>query len=500
MRHPRRGARAALILLPLVLVAGTARLSPQAASAQGGGTIGYGSKLFGRLTADTPELAYSFSGTAGDLVEIRARNWVGTVRPAATLLAPDGQTLAASNPDPFAPDPQDATLALVLPQTGVYLLLVSAEAGTSGEFLLTLQGRGPMPSTPLFYGQGVEVAVSLNPQPLYLAFDAQDCPTILTVTNLSEGRPFTFPYAVKVRNEQGRVIALLLGGDALEDRLVVAPLSGRYEVEVLSEDPAQAGTVHLLVSCADQAPGCLGTDGGAPPATGEACPTCFDEETCAGFEVSVSHGGDTTYTFTWPPVEGAAQYVFRVLDASGALLEDSAIALEGVTRHTYTLPLDALGRGPFTAVVSAGPAPDGGYLCLDETPFTADDVPTPCNLTVAAHVVPGAPRVAVVEWTPIPDAAAYLIHVYAYSDDGGLIGIRVLTVPGDTATYHLSDIFPAAYARFQLKVGAYSEATGGGAFADMPRGFLCSGTTDVTFEPVDPLDRGPVEWGPAVED
>ena len=126
MRHPRRGARAALILLPLVLVAGTARLSPQAASAQGGGTIGYGSKLFGRLTADTPELAYSFSGTAGDLVEIRARNWVGTVRPAATLLAPDGQTLAASNPDPFAPDPQDATLALVLPQTGVYLLLVSA--------------------------------------------------------------------------------------------------------------------------------------------------------------------------------------------------------------------------------------------------------------------------------------------------------------------------------------------------------------------------------------
>jgi len=64
-------------------------------------------------------------------------------------------------------------------------------------------------------------------------------------------------------------------------------------------------------------------------------------------------------------------------------------------------------------------------------------------------------------------------------------------VPGDATTYHLEGVFPADYSRFRIKVDAYSEATGGGAFGDMPQGFLCSGGTDIEFP-----KTGPVEWGP----
>ncbi|MEP0764587.1 MAG: hypothetical protein HRF48_17780, partial [Chloroflexota bacterium] len=269
MRQWPGWGRAALTVLLIGIIAGTVLAQRPVADAQGGGSISYGSKVLGRVSADLPEVMYSFNGTAGDLIQVRAKNWVGTLDPQMTLLAPDGQNAGSSTRSPFAVESQDATLALFLPQTGVYMLLVSAESGTSGQFLLTLQGRGAVIATPLLYGQGLDVTVPLNPQPQYFAFETEDCPTVFTVANLSEGQPFTFPFMVKVRNAQGTLIALLYGGDAVEDRLVLPARSGRYEVEVLSEDPQQQGTIHLLVSCADQAPGCIGgVAGGAAGATG----------------------------------------------------------------------------------------------------------------------------------------------------------------------------------------------------------------------------------------
>lgn len=498
MRHHRTGIRTAVIALLVMIVAGIAAPHPQALQAQGGGTIGYGSMLFGRITADMPEVLYSFSGAAGDLVEVRARNWVGTVIPRATLFAPDGQPAAASELTPFAVDPQDAYLALFLPQAGVYVLQVGAEPGTTGEFVLTLHGRAPVIATPLAYNQGVDVAIPQNPPLQYFAFDAQDCPTTLTVTNLSDGQPFTFPYAVRVRNSQGRLIALLLGGDAIEDRLLVPARSGRYEVEVWSDDPQAAGTVHLLVSCGDQTPGCVTFSAPAVPgetgATVEDCPPCIGEDPgpCADFAITVTPQEGNTFLFEWTPVEGAEWYIFQILDVWDALLEDSPRILEGETSNTYTVRPEDVGRGPFRVIVLAGPAgPGGGYLCTADAVFTLDEGTETCeSLMVAAHIVPGPARAAVVEWSAAPGAGAYLIHIYAYAEDDGLIGIRVLVAPGDTLTYHLSDVFPPDYDRYQIRVDAYAEAIGSGAFGDMPTGYLCSGTTDIQFEPA-----GPVHWG-----
>lgn len=501
MRQWPGWGRAALTVLLIGIIAGTVLAQRPVADAQGGGSISYGSKVLGRVSADLPEVMYSFNGTAGDLIQVRVKNWVGTLDPQMTLLAPDGQNAGSSTRSPFAVESQDATLALFLPQTGVYMLLVSAESGTSGQFLLTLQGRGAVIATPLLYGQGLDVTVPLNPQPQYFAFETEDCPTVFTVANLSEGQPFTFPFMVKVRNAQGTLIALLYGGDAVEDRLVLPARSGRYEVEVLSEDPQQQGTIHLLVSCADQAPGCVG--GGVSGAAGAdlgvaaECPPCFSEdfggELCDDFEVTATHEGDSTYSFTWPAVEGAEWYIFYILDAWGVMLADSPVMLEGETSNLYAIHPADLGRGPFTAHVNAGSGMEiGTFLCVDEVQFSFDGPVPECSIDVRVDIVPGEERRAVASWTAAPGAAAYMIHVYAYADDGGLIGIRVLTVPGDATTYHLGEVFPADYSRFQINVRAYSEATGGGAFGDMPQGFLCGGSADVEFP-----KAGPVEWGPA---
>lgn len=492
----RQWIRAILVTLLIAGVLVTA--SGSRSQAQGGGTLVYGSKVFGSVLGDMPTVIYSFSGSAGDLVQVRIRNWVGTLDPRIDLVAPDGQTLTSSPDDPFAEDHLEAALALFLPQPGVYLLLVSGENGTTGQFLLKLQGRAAVPAAPLVTGQAVDVNISPNPAPQYYTFEAQTCPTVLTVANLGDGEPFTFPFIVRLRSAQGREIAQLVGGDALEDRVMVAPSSGRYEVEVGSNDPLTQGAVRLLITCADQAPGCIPGSLGIAGAAGGVgdCPSCFSDEfggeLCAAFEVTASLDGGTA-SFTWPPVEGAEYYIFSIIDAASTLLMDSPIMLEGGTSHSYIFNPADLPRGPFTAIVSAGSEGEG-YLCMDDAAVSFDGTTTEqCSgLSVGADVVPGAARVAVAHWSAAPGAGAYLIHVYAYADDGGLIGIRVLNAPGDATTYHLEGVFASDYNRFSIRVAAYREATGGGAFGDMPQGYLCDGGIDVEFEPT-----GPVQWGPA---
>lgn len=487
---------APIFVLAIVLVTLTSISSTQA---QIGGAIGYGSSVFGSVTAPGQSLTYSFNGSVGDFVQITLKNWTGTIDPLLNLAAPDEEASFTSANHPLSDDPLQAYLSLFLPQTGIYSLHISGEGNTTGEFILKLQGHGVMPSTELLYGENREVNIPVDPSEQYYSFEAQGCPTILTVANMSGGLPFTFPFYIAVRDQQGGEIAQLYGGDALEDRLTLAANSGRYHLIVSSDDPQTSGSIRLLVSCADQAPPCLAGSLANTPA-GSLCRPCFDEdfggEECADFNLEVARSGGMA-TFTWSPVADAGWYIFSIIDASGSLLADSPRLIEGATSHVYTFNPADLPRGPFTATVSAGSEDDDpGYLCIAEVSinFEGDTTETCAGLTVGVDVVPGEGRVAVAHWNTAPGAAAYLMHVYAVASDGSLIGIRVFTVPGDTASYHLADVFPADYDHFQIRVAAYAAASGGGAFGDMPQGYLCDGTADIAFEP-----QGPVHWGPAAK-
>ncbi len=456
--------------------------------AQIGGTIGYGSSVYGSITAAGQSLTYSFNGSAGDLVQAAIRNWTGTLDPRLDLTAPDGQIISGSGNHPFSDDPLAASLSLYLPQTGIYSLRISGEGSTSGDFILKFQGRSGISPTPLVFGQPLDVSILESPMPQYYAFETQDCPTVFVVTNLSDGQPFTFPFSVHVFNPIGTQIAQLYGGDAVEDRLILQPNSGRYEVIVNSDDPQTQGMIQLLVSCLDQAPGCVGS---GQAASADGCPLCFgDGEQCAALDVTYTLDG-LTAIFSWGEVEGADWYIFSILDASGALVADSARMVE-TPGNTYTFNPDDLFRAPFTVIVTAGSEDPATTIdCIDEVtiPFEGMTSETCSGISVGVDVIPGEARAAVVHWSAVADAQAYLIHVYAV-DGGGLIGIRVLTVPGDATTYHLNDVFPSEYQQFEIRVAAYSEAAGGGAFGDMPQGFLCDGGATAEFEPL-----GPVHWG-----
>ncbi len=433
---------------------------------------------------------YSFTGNAGDLVQATARNWVGTLNPHLDLVGPDGQIADVAASSLLTEDSLEASLSLFLPQTGIYMLLVSAEGGTIGEYMLKLQGRGAVDATPLVYGQGVTATLPANPERQYYAFEAEDCPTAFIVANLAEGQPFTFPFMVTLRNEGGDTIALLRGGDALEDRAILAPLSGRYEVALDSDDPAATGAVFLLITCLDQAPGCI--TGGA---NGGLCDpiSCYESGLCGDFQVTVTPEGGGVMTFTWPALEGAQWYIFSIIDATGALLADSPIMLVDETSHTYIVRPEDAERGPFTAFVQAGgETMDEGLRCTDSVPFSLAGATTDAcrGIDIHADVIPADDRQIALSWSAAPGAGVYLIHVYAY-DIGGLIAIRILDVPGSITTYHLSDLFPAGYNRFHLRVAAYEAPEGGGDSGDMPTGYLCDGGIDVEFAP------RPTEWSPA---
>lgn len=310
------------LVVGVVMLTGVASPPNRISHAQTGELLEYGASVRGSISPEAPLAMYNFNGNIGDLVHVDVRGLTNGFDPTVDLIGPDQQPLASSQYNRLAVNSRNVNIGLFLPQSGTYTLMVGGMNGTTGDFVLRLQGRAPVVSTPLTYGQAVQVTVPQNAPPQFYTFDAQDCPTILSVINLSGGQPFTFPYVVKVRNQQGQDVALLRGGDAQGDRVTVAPLSGHYEVEVLSDDPALEGAITLLVSCAEAQPGCQPAGGeGEASAGGEGvavaegpscvgCPTCpedlLNEPVCPDMDVRILVGD--RFLPIWNTVPGADHY------------------------------------------------------------------------------------------------------------------------------------------------------------------------------------------------
>jgi hypothetical protein len=458
--------------------------------AQGGGTIGYGSRVFGSIPAPAQTVAYSLTGTAGDLVQATARTWTGTLAPQLDLVAPDGTTLTSSTA-PFLDVAPAAHVSALLPQTGVYTLRIGGAGETTGDFILNLAGRAPTPATTLSLGEPVDVAVPLAPPDQLFRFDAGACPTVFTLTNLSDGLPFTFPFYAEVYDPQGTRMAALTGGNAIEDRVVVPADSGSYLVVVRSDDPATQGSIRLLVTCLEDAPPCA--TGGAPASAAD-CPPCVGDDLadCELLDVQYRVSG-LTVQFVWNAVDGADWYIFSISDAFGTMLADSAILLEGVTSHMYTFQPADLVRGPFTARVVAGSESGGSQVdCIDEVPVILDDQPadTCRRLAVTVTELPGPERAVVISWSPFAGAETYQIAVIALPDGAEPFTFAVGDVPGSVNSRHIGG-FLNWVDRYRVRiVGSYETTDASGN----PTVAFCAGETEFAFDP-----QGPVDWGPAIE-
>jgi hypothetical protein len=450
MTHKRTyWIRQALIALAFIsLVLGMARVPAQTTLAQSGGVLGYGSKVSGSITVDAPMVTYSFKGSPGDLVTVIADTWTGALNLQLDLIAPDGLRLSQSMQNVPGGDVMGAYLSAELPDAGVYLLRVSGVDGSTGDFLLTLLGRSAVASTPLVFGQSVDVTIPQNAPSQFFTFEAEDCPTTLVVTNLSPGQPFTFPFVAKVRDQRGQDVALLRGGEQTEDWVTVAPRSGTYEVEVLAVDPALSGSVRLLVTCSGDNPGCTGQPGIAGIPGGE-CRPCPDPNDlvpgggCPDLNLSVQQGLHmaAATTVSWdamPGADGYAVYVYGQTSGGGEVYLTHAEWTPGnPTEFTWILPVPGYTGYRFVLQVLVG----DGVICTQEVSLDLELTEMQCpDLGLTGAITDAAVNAVTLNWAAGLDADSFDLVLNSIID-GTEIFSGVLTVPGDATSYAF-DHFP----------------------------------------------------------
>ncbi|MBI5960453.1 MAG: hypothetical protein HY866_17055 [Chloroflexi bacterium] len=430
------------ILMAAAAVFGAAQSPTHVTEAQGGTPISYGTSVFNVISENASSITYTFNGTLGDLVQIEVQSVSGTLNPSADLIGPDQLSLANGQYNRLTMREQAAHIAAFLPQSGIYTVVVRGLSSSVGDFALSLHGRGAIPATTLQYGVAIDVSIVENTPPQYFVFDTADCPTTLIITNLFGGDPFTFRFVARVRDERGREVALLRGGDVQEDRITVPANSGRYEVEIFADDPALMGLISLMITCAADAPGC----GGTASTTGLNCPC----PTCPG---SPFPGGSNTQTcpdtrplatvvdpenrgtaLTWYPVPGADHYLIYLY----GLREDDEIylglvvvpgdATEFVFGHLYP---DFYGfRFEIEAIQGEVP------ICAAETTVTFTDTQFVCpDLNLRGEITSEAERSVHWTWNTFPDADAYSALVSALMPDGTGWLVQTATLESESTSF-----------------------------------------------------------------
>ncbi len=450
MKHKRKQWMRVGLLGAILMVIALLPNAPTVTQAQGGGTISYGAKVFGTIAEDAPRVTYSFPGTTGDVITVIADNWTGTLDLRAELVAPNGLIIASSAQNTLDDNLMGAYISAVLPGDGIYLLWITSENETTGDFTLTLLGRSAPDSTELIFGEAVDVTLLPAADPLLFWFEAERCPTSLVVTNLSEGQPFTYPFALKVYDQRGQTVALLRGGEELEDWVTVTPLSGRYEVEVSSDHLLDTGSVRLLVTCSADAPGCLPGQAGISGVAGtgpQVCPSCFvpgDPPESGGcpdlnFRAEVFPlEGAYRVTVTWDAMAGATGYSVTVYGRtadSGEMYLTHAVWVPGdPTSFTWFLPEHYVAFR-FLLRVAIG----DDVVCSAETSLEFEVPPDGgepvCDIfTVDSEVTDRETREVTWTWTAYPGAEAYVVEWFEVLEDGTeVLQGSLLLGPGTTS-------------------------------------------------------------------
>ncbi|MBC7871001.1 MAG: hypothetical protein H7Y09_09205, partial [Chitinophagaceae bacterium] len=136
VRHP---SKRLLILILLLLCA----FPLSTTSAQEVIPIEYGSTVVNTIGAVGNTVAYTFNGTIGDLVTIRAVGISAGADPTLSLVGPPEQVLAINDNVLSIPFSTAAQIVFRLQASGPHFIVVG---GTPGDFFMTLESR---PATPL---------------------------------------------------------------------------------------------------------------------------------------------------------------------------------------------------------------------------------------------------------------------------------------------------------------------------------------------------------------
>ncbi len=113
---------------------------PGVALAQGGGTITYGQVVTGEITQDAPEVRYTFTGAAGDVIVIRMNATQSGLDSYLELLGPDGQSLQTN--DDSGGNLNSLIGPFRLPASGTYTVIATRfmrqQGSSTGPFELSI--------------------------------------------------------------------------------------------------------------------------------------------------------------------------------------------------------------------------------------------------------------------------------------------------------------------------------------------------------------------------
>jgi hypothetical protein len=371
--------------------------------------IQYGQIVIGNIPSDGGQVVYTFSGTANDLVTIRALGTVPNMNLDVTLLSTTQQALLISAEEPFAPLSIASTLVYRLPETGTFFIVVT---GNAGDFLLTLESRSAVTATTLNLDTPVELSLPFSDnQPQAFIFNTD--PASSTTLQI-DAEPFDLDAVIEVRDGSGQLVTLLQGG--VDNACINMGPGDEIRELLVASSPSLTTTGTITISLSNRA--CTLGEPVAPPVVPTIQPIPIEgvcAATSAGF-VNIRNGPSTQYniiSFLSPrqPIQVVG------ISESGTWLVVQNSVLQGwvaMSVVAVTGPCDGLPVFPTPPL----PAPvTPGMPLFTSTPFVITGTPGPTQTPVivtATAITPEAtevtpevtPTVEVTVETITPEATA----------------------------------------------------------------------------------------------
>ncbi|MBW4439546.1 MAG: SH3 domain-containing protein [Pleurocapsa minor GSE-CHR-MK-17-07R] len=227
----------------LILLAGLLMLSMVGGlAAQTIGVLTPGGGQIGSLSAQVPIALYTFQGNQGDLAQITLVGLQPGMTLTASLQDQFQQPVAASVPDAT---PGSASLNALLPNTGVFSVLVG---GTAGDFVISLStvATTGAPQLPTDSQQIVNIA---GAQPVLASFASTSASSLSVTMSASAG----LRYAATLYDGRGQVVGT--ASSAPQACFAVSAGDSLYRLLATGLSPEVAGTLTLTfgTSCANGA-------------------------------------------------------------------------------------------------------------------------------------------------------------------------------------------------------------------------------------------------------
>jgi len=202
--------------------------------------IEYGTFTIASLDQNVQGGFFNFNASEGDFISVEAVALSGSLDPRVTLLNTSSTTLAVNSDDPFQPGIGDARLTYRIPATSSYTLLVEAENGTDGQYLLRLERRDLPPTTPLSVGVITTASISPDVPAQAYTFDSA-AGTSVSVTSATPG----LAYVAEIYGPNGQTLAIHNGGLAASGTTTVTSGTGEYTLVIGTGNASAAGNVEI---------------------------------------------------------------------------------------------------------------------------------------------------------------------------------------------------------------------------------------------------------------